>query len=1064
MKKKLGLITALLLVVALAVPLINPSPALAAPGDIGSVIDTQEFDTSDCRGPSIVRVADDVVAIAYSGPGDDGWLKTYEIDASGNITDTVIDSLEFDTSDCYEPSITHVLGEIYAIAYRGPGDDGWLKTVDIDGDGNIGAAVIDSQEFDGSDGREPSIVRVADDVVAIAYRGPNDDGWLKTYEVDASGSITNTAIDSLEFDTGDGREPSIAHVLGEIYAIAYRGPGDDGWLKSVDIDGDGNIGAAVIDSQEFDSTDCRFPSIVRVADDVVAIAYMGPNDDGWLKTYEIDASGNITNTAMDSLEFDTDNGLEPSIAQVSVDIYAIAYAGYDDDGWLKTYEIDTSGNITDTVIDTLEFDTTYGVGPSITHVLGDIWAIAYRGPDYDGFLKTVGIESCTNYWHDVDGDGYGGGDPECLDTPPGYDYALVGGDCDDTNDQINPGMTEIECNSIDDDCNPATEDNPADNDGDGYGICDGDCDDNDATINPGALEVCDGKDNDCDGDVDDADSDFIPLKVQLAMILDGSGSISGTEWNIMVTGLAQSLNDTECVPHDGSVELTVIQFSDWAQVELGPVVITAANAAELTYEITQITQLGDSTCISCGLCLAADTLAASPCFDTSLKQAINLVTDGEPNRCSCAVGAACGYSGTTCNTASAQASAVCARDYLISTLGMTEEQDEIDVEGIGITDANRDWLKNNIIFPATGYSNPPEGWPPPAPGWVRVFDTFEEFVPSLCEKFQAIIAEEYSLMVVSDGCCPITVGTLGSVNASDSDTFTVVSGTNVTLTVDDSDPCCVFDYWTGNVTGAPNSTNPITITMDGDKTVTATCHWLSYNLTVESDGCCPITVGTLGSVDPGKSDIFTVPCGTNVTLTATNSSSCGFTQWTVDDVPPANGSKIITVHMDANHTATAVCNATAIGDTVFYDNNNNGTQDPGEGGVAGVQVELYEDDGDGVFEPGTDDQLVGTNTTGGDGKYEFTGIEAGCYWVRVDESTLPTGVTLPPGSNPYFVCPNPGEFRDDADFPALTQAPPPVGGEAYPISKFLILLPWIALGAAIVAGLAILARRRRVQS
>jgi hypothetical protein len=40
----------------------------------------------------------------------------------------------------------------------------------------------------------------------------------------------------------------------------------------------------------------------------------------------------------------------------------------------------------------------------------------------------------------------------------------------------------------------------------------------------------------------------------------------------------------------------------------------------------------------------------------------------------------------------------------------------------------------------------------------------------------------------------------------------------------------------------------------------------------------------------------------------------------------------------------------------------------------------------------------------------------------------------------------------------------PIGGEAYPTSKFLILLPWIALGAAIVAGLAILARRRRVQS
>jgi len=41
---------------------------------------------------------------------------------------------------------------------------------------------------------------------------------------------------------------------------------------------------------------------------------------------------------------------------------------------------------------------------------------------------------------------------------------------------------------------------------------------------------------------------------------------------------------------------------------------------------------------------------------------------------------------------------------------------------------------------------------------------------------------------------------------------------------------------------------------------------------------------------------------------------------------------------------------------------------------------------------------------------------------------------------------------------------PPVGGEAYPINKLTILAPWMALTAAIVVGIAILARRRRAQS
>ncbi|GAF91054.1 unnamed protein product, partial [marine sediment metagenome] len=47
---------------------------------------------------------------------------------------------------------------------------------------------------------------------------------------------------------------------------------------------------------------------------------------------------------------------------------------------------------------------------------------------------------------------------------------------------------------------------------------------------------------------------------QMAMILDGSGSIFDNDWDIMLEGLATAIEDVGCFPHDGSVELTVIQF------------------------------------------------------------------------------------------------------------------------------------------------------------------------------------------------------------------------------------------------------------------------------------------------------------------------------------------------------------------------------------------------------------------------------------------------------------------------------------------------------------------------
>jgi uncharacterized repeat protein (TIGR01451 family) len=42
--------------------------------------------------------------------------------------------------------------------------------------------------------------------------------------------------------------------------------------------------------------------------------------------------------------------------------------------------------------------------------------------------------------------------------------------------------------------------------------------------------------------------------------------------------------------------------------------------------------------------------------------------------------------------------------------------------------------------------------------------------------------------------------------------------------------------------------------------------------------------------------------------------------------------------------------------------------------------------------------------------------------------------------------------------------PEPVGGEAFPVGKLSILAPWIALGAAIIAGAGIFVRRRQARS
>lgn len=163
-------------------------------------------------------------------------------------------------------------------------------------------------------------------------------------------------------------------------------------------------------------------------------------------------------------------------------------------------------------------------------------------------------QNCDNNDGDQDGDGY---------YVAGYTGEIpeffLAGDCDDLDDEVYPGATEVWYDGGDADC---AGDDDWDQDGDGYrsasepdldGLFGDDCDDTDATLNPGIPEDCfTAADDNCDGDDNDVDATGCVVWYRDGD-LDGRGDAADSRCACVGAGEYTSSDTTDCDDGDASV-------------------------------------------------------------------------------------------------------------------------------------------------------------------------------------------------------------------------------------------------------------------------------------------------------------------------------------------------------------------------------------------------------------------------------------------------------------------------------------------------------------------------------
>lgn len=150
--------------------------------------------------------------------------------------------------------------------------------------------------------------------------------------------------------------------------------------------------------------------------------------------------------------------------------------------------------------------------------------------------------------------------------------------------------------------------------------------------------------------------------------------------------------------------------------------------------------------------------------------------------------------------------------------------------------------------------------------------------------------------------------------------------------------------------------------------------------------------GIIATAVTGADGSFTFPGLANGSYTLEIADTAGVLAGTSGTTAAAiAGRRDVTLSgSDVTGTSFGYNQPGAIGNQVFVDSNSNGVQDPGEPGISGVTVRLYNSSG----------AQIATTTTAADGSYLFTGQPAGNYTVKINSTQSALGGYSPLNGTP----------------------------------------------------------------
>ena len=340
----------------------------------------------------ICELSSNYYALTYRSDDTNGNVSTITISDAGTITKSFIDALEFSSNTVKWTAIYPVAGNAYGITYQDSSGDGWLKTVNITATGTIDATVSDSWEFDGVDSKMIAVLEyLGSNEWMIIWSGFDYDGFMATFpmhtESSAPPGVSNTNPSPADRFTAQSLTPTLSVDVnsseGYLMNVTFRENISGVWA---------DIGTnASVTNGTYSQTATNFTSystLYQWSTNTSDGHGNWDNDTYYLLTipnpspYSISDSyfGLLNPYFIDEWQWSIYKQIpqsEDSIIHLGNTYYMMVGQGQGDDGYLYSFNIADNGIITESIVNTWEFDTGGCTHSTLEHISGNTYAVVY---------------------------------------------------------------------------------------------------------------------------------------------------------------------------------------------------------------------------------------------------------------------------------------------------------------------------------------------------------------------------------------------------------------------------------------------------------------------------------------------------------------------------------------------------------------------------------------------------------------------------------------------------------------------------------------------------------------